>query len=304
MHEANPTEISEHALARAADSVVVARLVNLAISHRDMPVSGVRVYRRDSVVVKSLPEGIVPPKPKTREEPRVIKEFSERSRYRLLHTAKNCDVDFRSMATLTYPAEFPCDGKLVKTHLDKVRKRLAREFKDIRGIWFLEFQRRGAPHFHWLFSVALEDRGELVSKRRRSSKRDGAVYWTHQPTEDWLSRAWYEVVGSGDQKHLRAGCSWELIEEEDGAIRYAATHAAKPHQKEVPENYQNVGRFWGVIGNVQVPLVSVKVMDTQDVIREFGHDALSRKGRVKKYLWDSSERLNTEKPEERLEDEP
>jgi hypothetical protein len=31
-------------------------------------------------------------------------------------------------------------------------------------------------------------------------------------------------------------------------MAYASKYAAKAEQKEVPENYENVGRFWGVTG--------------------------------------------------------
>jgi hypothetical protein len=67
-----------------------------------------------------------------------------------------------------------------------------------------------------------------------------------------LSAAWYRIVGSGDEKHLRAGICWKAIEHTEGALRYASKHAAKPHQKQVPWQDQNVGRFWGRIGKVTI----------------------------------------------------
>lgn len=38
---------------------------------------------------------------------------------------------------------------------------------------------------------------------------------------------------------------WEAIKKPYGAQAYVTKYATKPHQKEVPEQYQNCGRFWG-----------------------------------------------------------
>jgi hypothetical protein len=43
---------------------------------------------------------------------------------------------------------------------------------------------------------------------------------------------------------------WEDIHHRDGAWRYVITYVSKPYQKEIPENYRNVGRFWGVSSGV------------------------------------------------------
>ena len=52
-------------------------------------------------------------------------------------------------------------------------------------VWKREFQRRGAPHYHVLAPVSLTIAGE--------------------PVKEWISRTWYEVVASGNPKHLSAG---------------------------------------------------------------------------------------------------
>jgi hypothetical protein len=51
--------------------------------------------------------------------------------------------------TLTYPADYP-NPRIAKRHLDTYMKRLRRKFPKLAGVWRLEFQRRGAPHFHVL----------------------------------------------------------------------------------------------------------------------------------------------------------
>jgi len=83
-----------------------------------------------------------------------IKEFSEKSRQRLrLSLAK---VDQRKcgspiFGTLTYPAEFPIDSETFKRHLKIFSQRFLRAFPYAGFHWKLEFQTRGAAHFHPIF---------------------------------------------------------------------------------------------------------------------------------------------------------
>jgi len=82
-----------------------------------------------------------------------INSFSHKSRRRLMETVAS--VDRRAVAvplfvTLTYPSSFPTDYTVYKKHLDTFLKRLRRAFPNVWAIWRLEFQKRGAPHFHIL----------------------------------------------------------------------------------------------------------------------------------------------------------
>ncbi len=284
-------EVHEVAADAAARRAAVTRgLVYHAILTRDLPVSSVLRYRRDVVTVKKLPDGIVSGKSGRNGKDRAggrITEFSFRSRYRLLHTVKNADCDFHTMATLTYPAEFPASGRIVKGHLKTFFKRLLRQWPGVQGVWFLEFQRRGAPHFHVLLSLKLWEVGELV-ERKRHFRGQTKIFRTVPEIQEMVSRWWFEIVGSGDEKHLRAGCAVEQIEEQDGALRYAACHASKPHQKDVPEGFEDVGRFWGVVGGVHASCLEVIPCETEEIFDRLGAEAMSRKGRVKKYLWDAA----------------
>lgn len=263
-----------------------------------MPVTGVSVFRRDCKVAKRMHRGVTVGKFGTGARRGTIGSLSDQARYRFLHVCKNCDVDFASMLTLTYPAEFPSDGKTVKRkHLRVFLQWLLRRFPLDRGVWFLEFQRRGAPHFHLLLSVVLSDHGPIVERRRTRRKGKemySKAYRTCDRIEKEAARKWYELVNSGDEKHLRAGVAWEVIEESDGALRYAACHASKPHQKKVPEEYSNVGKFWGYIGRVRVEEMGRVRLDTKEIFERFGVDAMSRKGRIKKYLWDVAEEFADE----------
>lgn len=156
-----------------------------------------------------------------------VKGFSRKSRSRCELHARNLPADsVKAFLTLTYPENYPTDGKRTKKHLDNLRKWLKK--RKVNDFWFYEFQKRGAPHYHMFLDNWIPGGVEAVS------------------------RAWYKIVGSGDPKHL----AWHLGElsgrpclewmrKPHAASWYASKYAVKAEQKEVPENFDNVGRFWG-----------------------------------------------------------
>ena len=87
-----------------------------------------------------------------RSSPRgVVVGFSAASRRRLFRVASAVDWSVYGQSlfvTLTYPGDFPLDGRRVKRDLAVFRRAWARRFGVARGMWKLEFQRRGAPHLH------------------------------------------------------------------------------------------------------------------------------------------------------------
>jgi hypothetical protein len=156
--------------------------------------------------------------------------FSHNASTRMRRYLRECCVEYTTMLTLTYPGFYPSNGKQVKEHLRRFLQELRREY--IRqhyddgkhsAFWFLEFQSRGAPHYH--------------------------IFTNWSANKEWVSKRWYEIVGSDDIRHLHAGTRVEtLVRGRAGTISYASKYAVKAEQKEVPENYENVGRFWGVYG--------------------------------------------------------
>jgi hypothetical protein len=194
-----------------------------------------------------------------------VRKFSDKSRLGLQLLAADLQQIVRKpdlMLTLTYPSEWrsvctdwtchceasegcsdvPCicdfspSGKVCKKHLDTFRKRLTRYLKRLGltswgCLWFLEFQRRGAPHFHLLlFNLGFV---ELVELQR------------------WVSTSWAEIVNHLDlkeyEKHLKAGTRTEKIKKSH--FGYALKYAAKMKQKEVPVEFSDIGRFWGCWNN-------------------------------------------------------
>jgi len=162
-----------------------------------------------------------------------VVRFSSGSGCRMRRYLRECTTEYRYMVTLTYPYEYPSTGRETKEHLRRFLQELQREDKrriDAKpsdplhsAFWFLEFQGRGAPHYH---------------------------IFTNRPVhKTWCSKRWYEIVNSEDERHLRAGTRCEALRRgRAGTISYASKYAAKQEQKEVPAGFENVGRFWGVYG--------------------------------------------------------
>jgi len=126
------------------------------------------------------------------------------------------------MLTLTYPAEFPADGELVKRQWAAMRMWLVA--RGIGGLWFLEFQLRGAPHYHVLMT------GRVDKNAVRSE--------------------WARCIGYRGPYTLRTRV--EMLKSGHAAAAYVSKYAAKAYQKQVPDGYENVGRLWGCFGHARV----------------------------------------------------
>jgi hypothetical protein len=142
------------------------------------------------------------------------------------------------MGTLTVP-HLECDGQIFKECLDrflvKVMRAVATGEQAKRSgascgpslTWFLEFQKRGAPHIHFFTNFAIP--------------------------KDWLANAWANAWSG----HLaaetiltmkNASTRIEWLRSTRGAKSYALKYGGKMEQKEVPDGYRHVGRFWGIRG--------------------------------------------------------
>lgn len=153
-----------------------------------------------------------------------VTKFTNASKRRLMFTARNFP-GLEIMLTLTYPSDFPLDGRTVKDHWKRFRQWMVRNGANT-GLWVLEFQKRGAPHFHVFIRKPLD----------RNAVAD----------------AWYRIVGSGDLKHLKAGTRIETFRHPPALGSYVMKYASKMEQKDVPPAFENVGRFWGTWGKPDI----------------------------------------------------
>jgi len=138
------------------------------------------------------------------------------------------------------PGGFPLDQETFKKHLKIFSQRFLRAFPGAGFHWKLEFQARGAAHFHPIFWNLGSDKALLGEFRL------------------WLACNWFEVVGSGDQKHLLAGTSSDLTKPQSGSIRYVGGYASRSDQTRPG---CRVGRYWGIVGRSNIPWAKEKIKE-------------------------------------------
>lgn len=165
-----------------------------------------------------------------------IAGFSRSSRVRLMRTiARTQKRQLPVFVTLTYPGVWSDDPTRWKRDLRVWWMRVRRLFSGASGVWKLEFQKRGAPHFHLLI---------------------WGVDYAHLLCN--VGRLWYQVVGSGDERHLRAGCRVEKVRSWKGVLSYASKYLGKVEIESA--NISEPGRFWGVMSSDCVPWADMVVI--------------------------------------------
>ncbi len=201
----------------------------------------VRIAEGGSFLQVRIPSGRSRPGTAGIRQP--ITKFTRSSRLRLLRHL-NC-VDRRKIAaglaifvTCTYPKGFPSPED-AKRDADALRARFEREFGQRPGVWKLEPQKRGAPHFHLL--IFMESAGDLAKH------------------EHFWPRAWCEVVKSADPNHLRwhlgllGGKNKHCVERVrtwNGVMVYAGKYLGKSCEA---QGWEKPGRFWGIWNRKHLP---------------------------------------------------
>lgn len=173
-----------------------------------------------------------------------VVEFSPGSRRRLMRLLNSIDrsrVPEPLFFTLTYPGDWPRDPRVWKKHLKAFRERMKRRYGKFPAVWRLEYQRRGAPHFHLLVFLDVP----------RSTLRE------------FVSTGWYGVVASGDEKHLKAGTQVVKVDSWRGIRSYAAKYLGKIEQQALDPD-QPAGRYWGYWNKELFPIVAEQHQLTLD----------------------------------------
>ncbi len=172
-----------------------------------------------------------------------IKEWSANSRSRLKHTLGRLqreELGRVMIVTLTYPKECPApdDHKVYKDHLHRFNLALRRRWPLCSGIWKLEFQTRGAAHYHYmLFGLS------------------------HEPVEQlrtWMRQTWYRIAHNGDQHLGSAAVEVDPIRKVGGAMGYFAKYLGKGDQT-MPGNF--TGRYWGKVNAARLPVATAKELE-------------------------------------------
>ena len=102
--------------------------------------------------------------------------------------------------------------------------------------------------------------------------------WGPDSFMNWVSRNWYDVVGSNQIRHFQAGTRVEKIKGVHGAYAYAAKrYVAK--KEDLPEMEFKPGRFWGVIGRKNLPFGKREVREVS------AKEAVQIRRTMRRYRW-------------------
>jgi hypothetical protein len=167
-----------------------------------------------------------------------IETFSRESRYRLLRCLHTLTFHHMTFITLTYPREFPTDSRIYKAHLKEYRRRFEERYGKIPGVWRLEFQKRGAPHYHILYLDA-----------------------PFIPVREW-SALWADVTHSKSENHRKNGVDLKLIvpgSESKLIAFYVAKYVGKVDETTAKNQQRKPGRWWGKWNVEEVQPIEVEI---------------------------------------------
>lgn len=185
-----------------------------------------------------------------------ITMVNKRSLARLALLVRGSSVEFTSLMTLTYGANFPVAGKVAKKHLNHLLIGLKRSFGLFEYVWVLEFQERGAVHFHIATTLPAPDDVQREIFARKWQLISTPYSWAYSQVEYPYGVENFKQGLMTDQavfemhKHK---LSWERIRNDDRLSHYIAKYSMKIRQKVVPSWYGDVGRFWGASKGVALP---------------------------------------------------
>jgi hypothetical protein len=153
-----------------------------------------------------------------------IEVFSRASRRRLFRELHKLIFKTVTFITLTYPSEFPVACKVYKANLKEYRRRFEIKWGAARAIWRLEFQKRGAPHFHIMYlDLPFIPVWEIA----------------------WM---WKCVCHTWDMAHEVNGVDLKLITDaREGRLiaQYLSKYIAKVDERSGKHDREHTGRWWG-----------------------------------------------------------
>lgn len=176
-----------------------------------------------------------------------ITDFSAQSRGRLFELFNSLKLNRRAtFVTLTYPT-CAVNQSSAKKHLRAFFKRLERLYKNrvITGIWRMEFQERGAIHFHIIFF---------------------GLPFIHKTT---IASLWSSVTATYAPFTRIEGVSGH-----DKLINYVAKYVGKVNKEEIDgfnsltylsayqfQQGETIGRVWGYINKKDLPFDTETVLE-------------------------------------------
>lgn len=172
-----------------------------------------------------------------------IEGFSPQSRKRMIDLL--CTMDQTALrralfVTLTYRRNH-VTGAEIKSNLKSFLQALRRTYPNSSGIWKLEFQERGSPHYHV------------------------AIFERYIPYE-WVAARWNRIAEDSHPDHYKAGTEVRRNRSAKNVVAYMSKYLAKVQVRDdsrgndLPCGSNLVGRYWGAYNRSQLPYSKVRIV--------------------------------------------
>lgn len=189
-------------------------------------------------------------------ERKKIYMVSKRSLARLALLVRGSGVQFTSLITLTYGANYPMSGRTAKKHLNHFLIAAKRTFGPFEHIWVLEFQERGAVHFHIATTLPPPDDMQREVFAELWQAICTPYSWMYCQL-DFVNGKFFQgqtlLTDEAVKEVHRSKKHWEEVREGDSLHHYFTKYTTKLRQKKVPVWYADVGRFWAASSGVRLP---------------------------------------------------
>lgn len=180
-----------------------------------------------------------------------IHAFSAASRKRMFELFHRLRVKRFVFITLTYGQQFP-DVETAKYHLELFIAKLKYRFPKLAGVWRIELQERGAPHFHLLMTyLPFIDKDEICTMWE---KIIGKQYRNNSKPFGGSRRKTFTRI--------------ELCKSKKKVFGYLAKYVAKRSDVEnVAGGFNSVayrqicGKHWGIIGKENLPYAPLRQVE-------------------------------------------
>lgn len=194
-------------------------------------------FAPEGSLIEYSPRGIgVPARRGSRGE---VAGFSVRSRSRLNKKLAMIKKHLLPcFVTLTYHEDYPLDFEGYKMDLHYFSNNLLSKFHGCSFIWKLEFQERGAPHYHLMvWGVSESDLRSYIPEMWHKIAGNGSE----------LHLAWHKgELGNGNENCVNQIRSW------NGVKSYASKYMSK-----MDDDTKRGGRIWGSRGSLPLSLIQV-----------------------------------------------
>lgn len=193
----------------------------------------------------------------------VVNAFSSAARKRLLNLFNRMELHSLKCVflTLTYGQDFP-SPQVAKKHKRLFLARVQRRWPLVSVVWRMEFQDRGAPHFHLvLFNLPYVPKEEIQALWAASVPEE---FWDTSDVEPRYPFTRIEMITS--KKRLLSYVSKYVAKRDaaggvSGFNLFAYLHAGQFIHPQTGEICGSVGRWWGVHNADALPMAVAVVVE-------------------------------------------